>query len=100
MPFSCFANASFAKVFILKFGKHIIAIFCLPIQVPEVYSNFMAVMCQFNIHKFHFRCLRATRGHTKSVLDFECAKNSMRTQFYVEKNRKNLLRQEGNSSTG
>jgi len=44
VPFSCFANAGFAKAFILELGKHIVAIFCLPIHVPEIYANLMVVI--------------------------------------------------------
>ena len=40
--------------------KHIVAVFCLPCYVPKVYANLMVVMFQFNVHKFHFCCLRAT----------------------------------------
>ena len=82
MPFSCFADAGFAKAFILKLGKHAVSVFCLPIHVPKVYANFVVVMFQFNIHKFHFKFLRAFFAElTLTRIVDECAEIPLRTHF-------------------
>jgi hypothetical protein len=61
VPTSHFANASFAKIFIFELHKHLVAILRYLFKVPKVYSNLVVVMFKFDVYKFHFRCLRATK---------------------------------------
>lgn len=54
LPWSGFANWSFAKIFVLELRKHAVSVVCLPIHMPKVYSDLMVIMFQFNVYKFHF----------------------------------------------
>ena len=44
MPVTYLTDASFNKVLLLEFAKHIVAILCRKFDVPEICANFMAVM--------------------------------------------------------
>src|SRR3989338_3492264 len=81
MPRCGFADASFRKVFVLEFCKHFITVLCLPIHVPEVDTNFVVVMFQFN-YLFHFRC-SAQRKLTLNQWEIERAEIfAARSIFY------------------
>ena len=89
VPWRCFANASLTKVFVLKLGKHFITVLCLPIYVPEIHSDLMVIMFQFNVYKFNFRCLRTTKifiAHaTQGMKNLSVrAEISLRTLFIIE----------------
>jgi hypothetical protein len=77
-------NASFASFLYLDLTNILIAILTTSLEVPKIYPNFMGIMFQFDIHIYHFRCLRATNffkaDANKIIGKFECARQiSLRT---------------------
>src|SRR3989344_3522139 len=98
MPESCFTDAGFRKVFVLKLCKHLITILGLYRYVPKIYANFVAVMFQFNVYILHFRC-SAQRKLTLNQRVIERAKFSLHALSFLSMTEKSYGGEQGNSST-
>ena len=98
MPESCFADAGFRKVFVLEPCEHLITVLGLYRYVPKIYADFVAVMFQFNVYVFHFRC-SAQRKLTLNQREIERAKISLHAQFFIKMVEKTYGGRQGNSST-